>query len=506
MKRILLMLLLVLIFSNANAQIIELIGKGIKGQTTSELQLNSVENISKVDAYVTSKGLYGTLPLDGVLFDNGGDASSSWSSINGAQYLSATTDESVGFYYRSFDNPDQDKINALINIPEYVHSFYTFIHRKKNITDSYMSYINSEHVFMFHNGSENAYKYIIPITMDSDQRDITIKIPISELDISDRNMVIDITAGPISKRFIENTFNSENSLLLVEYSLTDVPGTVENIYIDIWSPVTSDPEISSDGDSFFVGGVVADVEKVFTGCTLTQGYWKNHSDCKTNGKGPERDATWDLIEGEDKNGNPSTGESTIFFKSAQDYCEVFDTNAGKGGKYYNLAHQYMAAELNLLSDADPASIADAFNEATDFFEMYSPEDVDGDKELEEDCVRLGKILDDYNNGLIGPGHCDDNDEDSYTFTKMKQDKKVAIYPNPANQAGKIEFNAKQSGLTTIELYNINGQKAGLLYKGRSKKNEDVVIEFDASQYKSGLYFAIIKNGSDVYREKISITE
>ena len=507
MKKFLLLLLVVLIFPNSNAQVIELMGKGIMGETTSELQLNSVETISKVDAYVVSKGLYALPPLNGVLFDNGGDVSSDWNPIIGDQYLSGSPDESVGYYYRSFDNPDQDKINVAISIPENVHSFYTYVHRNKNLTDSYKSYKNLAHVFMFHNGSEKAYTYNIPIEMDTDRRDITIKIPVSELDDGDRNMIIDITAGPISRRFVENTYNNlKNSLLIVEYSLKDVPGTVDEININIWSPFIGDPEVSSDGDSFFVGGVVADVEKVFNGCTLTQGYWKNHSDCKTNGKGPERDVTWDLIEGEDKNGNPSTGEATIFFKSAQDYCEVFETNAGKGGKYYNLAHQYMAAELNLLSDADPSSIHDAFNEATNFFKMYSPNDVNGNKELEEDCVRLGKILDDFNNGLIGTGHCDDNDEASNGFTKIQQEKKVSIYPNPASQAGKIEFNAKQGGTTTIELYNVNGQKAGLLYKGKSKKNDDVVIEFDASQFKSGLYFAIIKNGSDVYREKISITE
>jgi hypothetical protein len=287
-------------------------------------------------------------------------------------------------------------------------------------------------------------------------------------------------------------------LLIGEYQLKDVPGNISQVTISIYSP---DPGLDGlNGDSFFVGGVIANADKVFNGCTLTQGYWKTHSTCKTNGNGPKRDHTWDLIEG-------GQAEETIFFESGKNYCEVFATNPGKGGKYYILAHQYIAAELNLYNDADPSDIASVFDEATKFLHDYTPEMVKDDKDLQQKCVKLGGVLDDFNNGRIGPGHCDDKDEytEKIAIKVASSKNKVNVFPNPVTDSGKIAFESKQSGNTSIELYNINGQKVADLYNGKSKKGADVLVEFNTLHLKKGLYFALIKNGSDTYRHKISIT-
>ena len=58
---------------------------------------------------------------------------------------------------------------------------------------------------------------------------------------------------------------------------------------------------------------------------------------------------WDIAGGQQDDLPGGEAEETIFFLSDQDYCEVFETNPGKGGKYYILAHQYIAAQLNLLN-------------------------------------------------------------------------------------------------------------------------------------------------------------
>ena len=44
----------------------------------------------------------------------------------------------------------------------------------------------------------------------------------------------------------------------------------------------------------------------------------------------------------------------------------------------------------------------------------------------------------------------------------------------------------------------------ILFNGKTKKNQEVVVEYDASAFKNGLYFTIIKNGTDIYKDKISI--
>jgi len=507
-----LLLHVVLIFSAifySNAQVIDIVGKGIHGDTSATIELSDLSNINHVDAFVTSKGLYATIPTDGVLFDNTDSQSSLWSTVD--DYSSPSFDASVGYYSQTFNNLISKDINATITVKNYVHSFYVYIYRDKP-SSQHISYANLKTAFVWHNGSNDPIIYNIPINAAPITRNITVKIPISELDTRDRMVDITIEAGASnSHHAVETTFNYGNSFFLGEYLLENVPGEVTNVKVSIYSPNNSDDQL--DGDSFFVNGVVVDVDIVFDGCTLTQGYWKTHSTCKTNGngkgKGPARDDTWYLI-GHDYEG--TTGENSIFMKyedkdDEQTYCEVFDTKPGKGGKYYILAHQYIAAELNMLAGADPSAIAVAFSEATQLLENNTPDDVKGDKTLESKCVRLGGILADYNEGSIGPGHCDDDDEASIEPVKQQKIKtRVAVYPNPATTYGKIAYTPKQSGKTTIELYNMNGQKVGTLFNKTTKKETPVIVEYNTEQFKKGLYFAIIRNGSDVHKEKISIVK
>lgn len=128
------------------------------------------------------------------------------------------------------------------------------------------------------------------------------------------------------------------------------------------------------------------------GCSLTPGYWKTHSD---NGPAPY-DNTWAKI-----------GEDTTFFFSDKTYYNVLWTSP-RGNAYYILAHAYIAAELNELNGADFGAAQAAFDAATALFNnsANTPEFVGGLKgAAKAEWTSLATILDNYNNGLIGPGHC-----------------------------------------------------------------------------------------------------
>ena len=490
MKKGLLVLVLLFTFFYSNSQVIDIIGTGVHGKTSATIQLTDISNINHVDAVIASKGLYVSVPETGVLFDNSDTASSTWNPVD--IYISPLWDESIGLYSRTFNSLNDPNINASISIPNYVHSFMTYVYRDiPNAT--FKSFINSESAFVYHNGSDNPVIYDIPINTSTTVRNVTVKIPISELDSGRRMVNIHIEAGDISMDLVENTFNFGNSFFLGEYLLENVPGNVTNVVVSFYSPNPLPPDNEEDGDSFIINSVIVDVDIVDDGCTLTQGYWKTHSNCKA--KGPKRDDTWDLI--------LPLAENSLFFNSGKDYCEVFDTQSNKkNGKYYILAHQYIAAELNMLAGANPTDAQVAFNEATILLDTYTPNEVKGNAGLEADCVRLGSILDDYNNGRIGPGHCDD---DNQTSTEVEQQKsKIAIYPNPATTHGKIEFTSKQNAKTTVELYNIRGQKVGVLFNEKTKMGIPITIEYNTEQFKRGIYYAVITNGSDMYKEKISI--
>lgn len=134
------------------------------------------------------------------------------------------------------------------------------------------------------------------------------------------------------------------------------------------------------------------------GCTLTPGYWKTHSEF---GPAPFDD-TWNEL---------ADGASTVFFLSGQSWYEVLWTPP-KGNAYYILARAYMAASLNFLNGASaPPEVLDAWNEATDLFETYTPADIDalrGNRPPRPRFLELAGLLDMYNNGLLGPGHCSED--------------------------------------------------------------------------------------------------
>jgi hypothetical protein len=135
--------------------------------------------------------------------------------------------------------------------------------------------------------------------------------------------------------------------------------------------------------------------KESSGCTKTKGYWKTHSKY-----GPSSyDSTWKGM------------EDTPFFLSNKTYFEVMQTPPKGGNIYYILAHQYIAAELNKLSGVDFSDASAAFNSATELFNEYSPQYAAGlkgknGKHKISEWLKLKDILEDYNQGEIGPGSCE----------------------------------------------------------------------------------------------------
>jgi hypothetical protein len=162
----------------------------------------------------------------------------------------------------------------------------------------------------------------------------------------------------------------------------------DNTHINTASFVTNDSG-TTGSDDWTVNANVACAQ----GCTLTQGYWKTHSD---RGPAPYDDA-W-------KNLGPLE-EDTLFFKSGKTWYQVFWTSPA-GNAFYNLAHQYMAAKLNILNGASaPQSVTDAIAAAEALFNAQGVNDTTLSKAEQKTALSLASTLDKYNNGLIGPGHC-----------------------------------------------------------------------------------------------------
>lgn len=203
------------------------------------------------------------------------------------------------------------------------------------------------------------------------------------VDVSDTNVgFLDTVCAASAPRTFHYT------LMVGPFSSPDDCG--ENFVDNTASFVTKDTGTTGEDSWSIPVFVPCDV-----GCTLTPGYWKTHS---IYGPAPYDD-TWAQI-----------GEDTPFFLSGQSYYEVLWTNPKGGNAYYILAHAYIAAGLNELNGADFTAAQAAYEAATDLFNTYTPDDVAGlkgknGKETRDEFIALAQILDDYNNGLIGPGHC-----------------------------------------------------------------------------------------------------
>jgi hypothetical protein len=68
------------------------------------------------------------------------------------------------------------------------------------------------------------------------------------------------------------------------------------------------------------------------------------------------------------------------------------------------------------------------------------------------------------------------------------------YPNPFNPSTRINFFIEKSGLTTLSVYNVLGQKVATLLSGDLSSGKHT-IDFDGSNLSSGIYFYKIESGN-----------
>ena len=129
-------------------------------------------------------------------------------------------------------------------------------------------------------------------------------------------------------------------------------------------------------------------------CTLTQGYWKNHEEW------PVSDLT--------------LGNATY---TAAELDAILE-NETEGDASLILSHQLIAARLNQASGASvPSSVAAAMSDADAW--LIANADADGripygaaSTDAHVAASDLATELDDFNQGLSGPGHCDGDRRDT----------------------------------------------------------------------------------------------
>ena len=142
------------------------------------------------------------------------------------------------------------------------------------------------------------------------------------------------------------------------------------------------PAAPGSGEQSFHGSSVAftfvPTAVTGTGCTYTQGYWKNK-------------------------GKAAASAYTFFGQNA---LTILNTAPKGGNVYLILAHQYIAVTLNVNNGASLSGDAlTAYNAATTYFGLATVTNTVPSGYTASQITALATVLDNYNNGLIGPGHC-----------------------------------------------------------------------------------------------------
>jgi hypothetical protein len=119
-----------------------------------------------------------------------------------------------------------------------------------------------------------------------------------------------------------------------------------------------------------------------TNCTYTIGYWKNHAEL------------WPVT-------NLTLG--TVNYTAAELLSILNEPVAGNG--LVSLAHQLIGAKLNIANGADPTAAAAAIASADALIGGLVVPPVGAGYIHPSNTSALTQTLDDYNNGITGPGHC-----------------------------------------------------------------------------------------------------
>jgi hypothetical protein len=119
-------------------------------------------------------------------------------------------------------------------------------------------------------------------------------------------------------------------------------------------------------------------------CTYTQGYWRNHPNA------------WPVT---------SLTLGTVTYQAAE-LMAILD-NPAQGNGLVILAHQLIAAKLNIANGADPSAVQQAVTDADNMIGTLVVPPI-GNGYLEPaQTGNLSETFTEYNEGTIGPGHCND---------------------------------------------------------------------------------------------------
>jgi hypothetical protein len=132
-------------------------------------------------------------------------------------------------------------------------------------------------------------------------------------------------------------------------------------------------------------------------CTYTQGYWKSHQ------------AAWPVA---------SLMLGSVSYTKTQ-LVQILLGVSVRGNGLLSLAHQLIATKLNVAAGANPAAVAAAIAAADAAIGSLVVPPIGAGSLPPGETSAITQVLDDYNNGLSGPGTCDTVPGATATWGRIK---------------------------------------------------------------------------------------
>jgi len=246
--------------SLSRSQVVELIGEGVISENTYALEIPNPATVDHVIVEATaifSEISEAEARNRTVTFSNTtGDNQVAYFQYTELNYgANANLDKyHTGYFSATFNDVGTGKIflDKMGNGTSVI-SFTAYVYRIGS--SGIYNTIIDDHAYVYHNGSANPVNYNFTIPHSGGYRDIVVKMPFTNLESDQLRWAnIKLKAG---SKIVSSEFQTNNSgelLRLETLVLTDVPGDVTEITLEIYSRKRISDE--NDGDSFITGPAV----------------------------------------------------------------------------------------------------------------------------------------------------------------------------------------------------------------------------------------------------------
>jgi hypothetical protein len=207
--------------------------------------------------------------------------------------------------------------------------------------------------------------------------------------IENQTFTVSAGAGPTGTCVLDATLFSTGT----DVTITETAHTGTHVTAIVVSPsgnVVISPNLTTRSVTVKAGSaqtttVTFTNAQINTGCTLTQGFYKNHESVVASLL--TKSSIYTL------GGKLLIGGTGL---TASQIVTILETAPAGGSTVLILEHQLIAAELNIIGGASaPANVTAAITQAATVLASGLG------------STSLADLLDRYNSGLIGPGHCND---------------------------------------------------------------------------------------------------